>query len=66
MCISSDNLVYNLQLPYKFDSHRFIMVEMVIIFKMVIIVEMVKMVEMVIMVVMQRWNLSIPSVPAAV
>ena len=25
----------NLQLPYKFDSHQFIMVEMVIIFKMV-------------------------------
>ena len=42
----------NLQLPYKFDSHQFIMVEMVIIFKMVIMVEMVKMVEMVIMVVM--------------
>ena len=40
----------NLQLPYKFDSHQFIMVEMVIIFKMVIMVQMVKMVEMVRMV----------------
>ena len=44
--------MYNLKLPYKFDTHQFIMVEMVIIFKMVIMVEMVKMVEMVIMAVM--------------
>ena len=49
---TSSFLVYNLKLPYKFDTHQFIMVEMVIIFKMVIMVEMVKMVEMVIMAVM--------------
>ena len=49
--ITSNFLVYNLQLPHKYDSHQFIMVEMAIIFKMVIMVEMVKMVEMVIMVV---------------
>ena len=35
LCTTSNFRVYNLQLPYKFDSHQFIMVEMVIIFKMV-------------------------------
>ena len=39
--ITSNFLVYNLQLPHKYDSHQFIMVEMAIIFKMVIMVEMV-------------------------
>ena len=52
LCTSSNFLVYNLQLPYKFDSHQFVMVQMVVIFKMAIMVVMVKMVEMVIMVVM--------------
>ena len=44
LCKTSNFLVYNLQLSYKFDSHQFIIVEMVIIFKMVIMVEMEKMV----------------------
>ena len=51
LCTTSNILVCNLQLPYKFDSHQFIMVEMVIIFEMVIMVEILKIVEMVIMVV---------------
>ena len=43
----SDNfLMYNLQLPYKFDSHQFIMVDMVIMVELVKMVEMVKMVVM--------------------
>ena len=42
--------MYNLQLPYKFDSHQFIMVEMVIMVEMAKVVEMVIMIEMVIIV----------------
>ena len=50
---------FNLQLPYKFYSHQFIMVEMVIIFKMVIMVEMVKMVIMVVMAMVIRLSMLI-------
>ena len=40
LCNTSNFLVYNLQLPYKFDSHQFIMVEMVMVVAMVIMVVM--------------------------
>ena len=62
VCTTSNFLVYNLQLPHITSNFLMVATVMVVMLVMVVVAVMVVMVVMVV----QRWNLSIQSLPAAV